>query len=51
MRTNKGERAMGMIEDRLHIFDTVRQYLYEQDHKGVDVPEWLDIEGFEKSRR
>lgn len=42
---------MDFIQERLHIFDTVRQYIYAEDHKGVEVPEWLDYEGFEKSRQ
>ena len=42
---------MNMIEERLHIFDVVRQYIYAEDHKGVEIPEWLDVEGFEKSRQ
>ena len=42
---------MDIIQERLHIFDTVRQYLYDQEHKGIDVPEWLDVAGFEKSRQ
>jgi len=42
---------MDFIAERLHIFDTVRQYLYEQEHRGTEIPEWLDFEGFEKSKR
>ena len=42
---------MNFIEERLHIFDTVRQYIYAEDHKGIEIPEWLDVEGFEKSRK
>lgn len=43
---------MDIIQERLHIFDTVRQYLYEQNQKGetVKLPETMDFEGFEKSR-
>ena len=44
-------RIMNFIEERMHIFDTVRQYLYEQQHKGIDIPEWLDAAGFEQSKR
>ena len=42
---------MNFIEERLHIFDTVRQYLYDEDHKGVNIPEWQDTIGFEISKR
>lgn len=42
---------MNMVEERMHIFDTVRQYIYAEEHKGIEIPEWLDVDGFEKSRR
>jgi len=41
---------MNFVEQRMHIFDTVRQYLYAEAHKDVDIPEWMDEEGFIKSR-
>lgn len=42
---------MNFIEERLHIFDTVRQYLYDQQHQGIEIPEWMDKAGFEQSKR
>lgn len=42
---------MNFIEERLHIFDTVRQYLYDEDHRGIKIPEWQDEIGFEISKR
>lgn len=44
---------MNMVEERMHIFDTVRQYIYEQDHKDEEVklPEISDIQGFNESVR
>lgn len=43
---------MDILQERLHIFDTVRQYLYEQNQKDEEVklPETMDYAGFEKSR-
>lgn len=42
---------MSMVEERMHIFDTVRQYIYEQDHINDEVrmPEMLDVQGFNDS--
>lgn len=43
---------MDILEERLRIFDTVRQYLYEQNQKDEEIklPESMDYVGFEKSR-
>lgn len=44
---------MDILQERLHIFDTVRQYLYEQNQKDEEVklPETMDAVGFQKSMR
>lgn len=44
---------MNMVEERMHIFDVVRHYLYEQAHINdeVKLPEISDVQGFNESVR
>lgn len=42
---------MNFVGERLHMFDTVRQFIYMEDHRGIEIPEWLDVDGYEKSRK